>query len=356
MRDESIDFFRGLIAIHIIMIHTLFHSGVLYVPYSISCWSLFFDIPIFMVLSGMTYHYHEGVLNKIKEFIKILYKWCLFVFLCFGFLLIVDKNSVYIKDIVSWLVFKPVTNSKYIIGVKYSLWFMIYFLQSSLFCSILISLIKKFLNDKEKQLIAIKYAIGILGFMLVSINVGISYFGLEPQFIAYALFFLVGYLSMNYKFTSFKKFIFSIFIIVLILCFLMHYNGIGIAALQDLKMLKMNYIYVIASFISIFCVIYLKSRYSFKNKIMKPIKFIGKNTIYLYFAQGISSSLLYYFVYKISLNNLYLKILVMFGINLVMSMLIFCLLLFFYKMVDIIVSKCKFLNEFSIFKKKTFEG
>ncbi len=150
MRNHAIDFLRGLIAIHIIMIHTVFHSGSMYLDNSIQCWFLLFDVPIFLVISGMTYSFHSSPRKKLKEILTFLFKWAIFVFCCFGYLFIIDKSNISLKDIPSWLVFRPQTNSGYITGIINSLWFMAPFINASIICSIIIYSIKKFLKIIKK--------------------------------------------------------------------------------------------------------------------------------------------------------------------------------------------------------------
>ena len=150
-RNNAIDFFRGLIAIHIIMIHTVFHSGNLYVPYKIQSWVLLFDVPIFLILSGMTFAFHESPGKKLQEIAKVMFKWLIFICFCYVYLYFVDRQSLHIKDFTSWLVFNPHTNSAYTLGVSYSLWFMLPFIESSIICSILIYFtVQGCKNDNEK--------------------------------------------------------------------------------------------------------------------------------------------------------------------------------------------------------------
>lgn len=338
MRNYALDFFKGLLAIHVIMIHTVFHSGNSYVPQTISGWVLCLDIPIFVLISGILYSYHESPQKKIKEIFDILKKWGIFVAFCFIYLKIVDSNSVFFKDILSWIVFNPQTDSIYTISVQASLDFMVYYIQSNVACSIIIFFTSYFSKSKEECKKNIFYILLLLFFILISIQYGVDYSGLSPLFIGYCIFFLIGYLSSHYHFKNFFQFMLIEFLTILILYVLFKFNGYTIASLQALK-LDMNFLYVGISFISIFLVIYLKDKFSFTHKAFQPLCYLGKNSIYLYFAQGISSSLLFLIVPKIQLSNLYLKIILMFLINFGIAIFVFFLLKLIYWL-------------FSIFQKK----
>ena len=53
-RDLYIDFAKGVATISIIFIHTVFWSGQLYIPTEMRVLSLLFDVPLFYALSGIT--------------------------------------------------------------------------------------------------------------------------------------------------------------------------------------------------------------------------------------------------------------------------------------------------------------
>ena len=128
--------------------------------------------------------------------------------------------------------------------------------------------------------------------------------------IFYCIFYLLGYLSMKCKFTNIKSFIFVEAIVISLFIIALHYNNLQIADLQILKS-EGSYIYVLASLISCLLVIYLKDKIKCDSLIFKPINFIGKNALYLFFSQGLSSSTF------------------------------FIILMLVYKLVDIIINKLK---------------
>lgn len=333
-RDVSIDFWRGMAIISVILIHTVFHSGERYVPISIACISLLFDIPVFMFISGMVYAIKGDFASKIKEIVHLLYRWTIFVVILFIYLYIVDKENVFFKDFFSWISFRPSANSIYSIGLKYSLWFMIYYIQSVLLCSLVID----FFKHKKFSLKYYGYFLILLFFMLISTNNGVSYFSLSSNLLGYAFFFILGYIAYNNNFLDkLWKYGVSIFTLLIIILGLFKFNGFSISDLQTLKG-NMSYIYVLVSLFSLFTVLFLKNKFKYKSFFAKVISFVGKNSICMYFAQGISSSLLYLIEPNINLPLCY-KLFTMFVINLSISSTIFVLLYFIFKLFDFFYNK-----------------
>lgn len=330
-RDASIDFWRGMSCLSVLLIHTVFHSGNSYVPIDVACCFLFFDVPVFMALAGMTFSYSESITKKIKEILNIIKKWIIFICISYIILLLIDKNCIYFKDIFSWLIFIPTSTSEYIISLKHSLYFLPYYIQATLISSIILHFIKN-------KIIYIFQIIFLLFFILVSLNYNVSYFWLSPAVTAYCIFFLIGYLGMKINFKNFKVFVIAEGTLIIMLTQLFRVSGLKIGDLQYLKSV-MNYVYLLCSLISIFFVIYVKDKFKYQNKFLRPIKYIGKNAINMFFAQGISSSLLYKINNFINIDNLGLKILTMFLINVSIAIVIFIILTLIYKIVDIIIRK-----------------
>ena len=337
-RVNSIDFFRGIAALSVIMIHTVFHSGNSYVPANIQGWFLLIDIPIFIYLSGLLFAYNESSRKKLIEIGNLIKKWFIFCVICYIYLMIVDKGNIYYRDFVSWLVFNPITNSIYTISLKSSLSFMHYYIIAGIVCSVVIYFIKS--GSKENEYYKnVFYVLLFMIFMLLTVNVNSGdYFSMNSTGIGYCIFFLIGFLSYKYKFKNLKQYLITMIVLNIIIFEVFHVNGYTMARLQNLKSV-MNYTYVLVSLNSIFTIIFLKDRLKCKGLVFKPINFIGKNAFYMYFAQGINSSLLYLIVPKISMESLALKIITMFLINLSMASLIFIILVLFYKTVDKIINK-----------------
>ena len=339
-RVSSIDFFRGIAALSVIMIHTVFHSGNSYVPANVSGCFLLIDIPIFLYLTRLLYAYKESPKKKLLDIWKLLKKWIIFCVICYIFLSIVDKENIFYKDFVSWVIFSPNTISPYTTSIIASIGFMRIFIMTNIICSVLLYFLKNG-SKKEEYFKNVLYILLFMFFMLLTVNdIGGEYFGLNATVIGYCIFFLLGFISYKFKFKNFKQFLVIELILNLIIYILFHVNGFTTANIQSLKS-SMNYLYVLLSLNSIFIIIFLKDRINFDRKLFKPINYIGKNAFYMYFAQGISSSILYFIEPNILINNLALKIIIMFIINLCIALTIFVILLIIYKIIDNITQKSK---------------
>lgn len=333
-RDNSIDFFRGLAAISIVLIHTVFHSGNAYVPANVSGWFLLFDIPIFVYLSGVLFKKTKNPYKKIKEILNLILKWTIFVALCYIVLLLIDKKNILYVNFFDWIAFNPVSTSKYVVSLQYSIYFMVTFISSGIISSIIISAINKYSEAKDKPKICVTIFIFLI-FMLISSNSGINYFNIPANIVMYCIFFFFGYLSTLFKINKKQLVIvLSLLIIILLLIFRGYNYNIG-----DIQNLKMNnsIFYVLISFISLFVISYLRNRFSFNRKIIKPIIYLGKNAFYLFFAQGISSSILYIIEPHINFA-LAPKIVIMFLINISIALLLYFVLKIIYNILEKIKS------------------
>lgn len=346
-RNNGIDFFRGLAAISVIFIHTVFHSGNNYVPLNISCYSLLFDIPVFMCIAGMTLSFSKSYLSKIDELINLFKKWLFFGLFCFIYLFIFDREELHYTDLFPWLVLKVKSSSDLLISLQASMSFFTYYIQVTIFFSLIIFFIRKSKIEYNLQNKFLSFLILILFFILISLNYNVPYLGLNTIFVAYSFFYCIGYLSMSYTFKSTKAFIAIEILFIAINLFSFYSFNYDISHLQNLKM-SMNFLYPLISLPSLFLVIYLRDKFEYSNKLCQLINFVGKNAIFMFFAQGLSSSLLFKIVSLVNIKLLGLKIFVMFVINIIIAILFFVLVLYFYKLLSgllkKIIEKCDIWN------------
>lgn len=272
------------------------------------------------------------------EIIELLKKWLFFGLFCFLYLFLFDKENLFYKDIFPWLIMKAESQSDLLISLDASMYFFIYYIQVSIVISSLLYFVKKFIFSKEMYNKVVFYFLLMLFFVLISINYSIPYFGLSSYFVAYSIFYIIGYLSMEYNFTSIKSFIAFEALLLFIILFAFHFYGYEISDLQSLKM-SMNFLYPLISLPSLFLVIYLRDKAKYGNKLCRLINFIGKDALFMFFAQGLSSSLLFYIVPLINIKLLWLKILVMFIINFIIAILFFLFLLYSYKWISKLLKK-----------------
>lgn len=75
LRDEYYDIVKGIVAINIIVIHTVFWLGTSYVPNQIQKFILLLDVPCFFFCSGACQHYVMNVQRQFKSLGKLYLKW-----------------------------------------------------------------------------------------------------------------------------------------------------------------------------------------------------------------------------------------------------------------------------------------
>lgn len=118
------------------------------------------------------------------------------------------------------------------------------------------------------------------------------------------------------------QFVLCILINIVILCVFKYVFNYDIFDIQKNKY-STNIVYLLWSMFGIYIVIFLKN-YLLNMKENLICK-LGKRTIYMYFAQGISSSILYNIVNLFN-YKWYIKLPIMFIINLIMSIIIMMLI------------------------------
>lgn len=320
-RDYNIDFFRGLAALSIILIHTAFWSGSLYLKPAIQSLFLILDVPAFIFISGMTFHYSESVLKTIKNLIKIWKKYIVFILFYFLLVFILDRNNFNIRDIYPALFFK-IKEPNVLPVVMGSMWFMFMFISVNIISSIIITSFNKYANKKSD----FKY---ILLFLFFIYGIGSYYTGpyniINQEITFYTLIYCLGYYFYKEK-INLKKYLGTlVFISLIILIFFRGNNPISFGKMQDYKA-KTHIIYLIYSFISLSTITYFKDRIKIKDN--NPINLIGTNALELFFIQGISSSLIYYLYPFIANHHWLIKLITMAVFNLSLALTIFIIYLY----------------------------
>lgn len=182
-RDLYIDFVKGIASISIIFIHTVFWSGLSYVPNVFREFSLLFDVPIFFLLSGLTQTIN--LKRNFKRLLKLQISYMLFVFLIFCIQVMFTYN-LDLRRLVYWFMHSYSTSYPLEV-VMGCMWYMqIYFLV--LFCGLILL---KILPTKLYVWLSLVFFV----FIII-----LSYFyryslGLIVSVNFYIFIFLLGYLS-----------------------------------------------------------------------------------------------------------------------------------------------------------------
>lgn len=134
----------------------------------------------------------------------------------------------------------------------------------------------------------------------------------------YSLIYLLGYILHNYQLKDLKQLLLleGINFFIMILVFLAF--NIGIKDIQNIKF-PPALPYLFFSAISLLLFWYLKDHLKIKEN--NKINYIGKNAIFYYFSQGISSSFIYYLYKYIPFANIILVFITMLLANLILTTL-----------------------------------
>lgn len=331
-RDNTIDLFRGIAALSIVIIHTAFWSGSSYVPPIIQSLTLLIDVPLFMFISGMTYNFSNSLQKNIKGLITIWKKYLIFLIPYFIISYVMDPSYLSLKEIINSIFFSSSVESPLQV-VPGSLWFIFMFFTVSLISSIIITIYNKYNDnlDNFKNII-------LVSFILYGMSVyNKEFIFLNTCNLLYIFIYLLGYYLYNKKFKTIWDYLFVLFFNIDILLFILLFGEYGITNIQGAKF-DYSITYLLWSSISITTVAYLKDRIKFNCKFLN---WIGKNAIIFYFGQGISSSLIGYAIKNITLSYLP-KFIIACIINLILSILISFVLLRYINLIENLLKKNKF--------------
>ncbi len=307
-RDFSLDFFKGITAINIILAHTVWWSGSSYVPDLLRQVILFWGIPVSFFLSGASLNY---VIKKDNPFLGVIRLIIVFALFYAFYALIFESRNILEFFVKSMFLDYP--DLKRMQVVSGSVWFIPVFVSVYLFGYLLIKSIGN------------NYVILITCFVLLLVMFCYDFidtllperiFFVTPDYLfSYSIFFLFGFFYYKKLRNTKVSIVVAISLILVSFFYLLFFFESIPFSLQTHKF-PPRITYVIASFVSISFVILL-SKYIKKEYVFN---WIGKNALQYYLAQGVSSSLLYLFIYKINLPW-YFKLLIAFICNVFLTSL-----------------------------------
>lgn len=328
-RDYNIDFLRGIATLCIILIHTAFWSGQSYLPHCFSNLTLLIDVPVFMFIAGISFNYSNSVIKNIKGIIDQWKKWLYFLIFYVLITIIFFRETLIVKDILQWIVyiFPHVPKIEIVPG---SIWFMKMYIHVTVIGTIIICVINKLCKDNKKEVLLTVISLMLFVFIYSTYKDGTMLF-LNNMISYYLLIYLIGYLSFNYKFKNLKQLIILEIINLVCLLVIFKINNLGINNIQDIKF-PPTLPYLFFANISILLFFYLKDKLKIKKE--NKINYIGKNAIFFYFAQGVSSSFIYYVYKYIPFNNIWIKFIIMLSVNIILTTLFAMFLIETYKLID----------------------
>jgi len=322
-RDNLIDIFRGIAILAIIIIHTTFWSGSSYVPDYIRSLSLIIDVPLFIFISGMTFNFSNSVMKNIKGLFNIWKKYLIFLIPFYIYEFLNNRTIISLETILSSLFFSTNPNSALVV-VPGSIWFIFMFFIVSIICSIIISIYNKYNDNLNNFIYIILISFIIYGMSLYKLD----FIFISTNYLMYIFVYLLGYYLYNKKFKTIWDFLIPFFSNIIILLSLLKFGEYNYESMQIAKF-SSSLTYLSYSMISILIVTYLKDKIKLN---IKPLEFIGQNAIVFYFAQGVSSSLLYLFVPLFNFHWIP-KLLVLIVINTILTLVFGYLLYLFINIV-----------------------
>lgn len=336
-RDLYIDFAKGFATISIIFIHTAFWSGQFYLPTEVRVFSLVFDVALFYALSGITSG--NNIEKTFYRLLKLQITYMIFVtFLFFldyffkvfglnffGIDWLRDFYSTFgskyvprnISDVPQWNVLgnwylHEYSNCDTFPVVMGSFWYLkVYFI-----LTVFGVLILKFFPKHINWFIAICVALTLI-------------FNIFPQYYpsgqaGYVAFYLAVFLIAN-KMKGKKiptKMIPALYGLVAVALVWMFWNyGSEIFYKMNKQKFPPKMPYIIWASFSLVTLFVFYNRL----KINKQNFFtnVGQNAIFFYFAQGMSSSLIYFLVVNLKDSiSWYFLVLIIYPINILLAVLI----------------------------------
>lgn len=311
-RNHYIDVLKGIAIISVVLIHTAFHSGNSYVPRWFANFTLLFEVPVFFFLAGWSYSYSKGNRSYFQGLILTQIKYMIFMVLIYLSILVADilqksNNHVTLTTLCRWF-FHTYSSTAPFQGVSSSLWFFRVYFFVSMLGAMTITLLKP--NARKTVTVLCFLAIFIITFFAPQI--GKIHIGIELSYVFFYLFFYLLGFSLKDKQISLKQFVLLIAAVFLSLIAIWKVKAIDVTALQAHKF-PPNFIFLLWSLFGIFFILLFKKRFlSCKPNFLSNI---GQNSMYIFLAQGIGSSVLFW-LSKYFTMPWYYKVWIMFGINL----------------------------------------
>ena len=341
-RNYYIDTLKGIAIILVIFIHTAFHSGEAYVPKWIANYTLLFEVPIFFFLSGWAFSYSKNNKSYLKSLIITQIRYMIFMIIIFILIkftnyLHISNNNINFDALIKWMLY-DYSSMKPFLSVEYSLWFFKVYFIVSLIGSVLLKILNK---NASKAMILICYiSVFIMTFAFKSlgkINIGIEF----NYLLFYLFFYMLGNLTKERQF-NLTETIITITSLVVLLFLINKITTINVFNIQENKF-PPNFVFLIWSSFGVVLVLYFKR--FFGNCKENVLSKIGQNSIYVYFAQGIGSSILYYILPYIKIEW-YIKLMIMFKINLIITSI--CIIIL-KNIIEPIVQKIKVFFEKNVY-------
>jgi len=333
-RDLYIDCAKGFATLSIIFIHTVFWSGQYYVPAELRVLSLLIDVPLFYALSGLTSG--SNLEKTLFRLLKLQITYMIFVtFLFFAdyifkvvglhFFSLAWLQDFYatfgskyvpvnISDVPQWQnlgnwYLHQYTNADTFPVVMGSFWYLkVYFI-----LTVFGALILRFFPKHVPWFIAVCFGLTLL------FNVYPPYYPTgQVGYVAFYLgIFLIAH-QLKGKKIGRKAVPFLFLVPLLIFVFLYWQEGKELFMKMNKAKFPPKWLYIFWSSFSLIALFILYNRLSVAKE--NFLSYIGRHAIFYYFAQGLSSSLIYFIVVPLVGKLPWaLQLVLLFSINVVLA-------------------------------------
>lgn len=312
-RDLYIDFAKGFATLAIIFIHTVFWSGQFYIPTEWRVLSLLLDVPLFFALSGIT---SGGQVEKtFYRLLKLQITYMIFVTLLFFldyFFKVFGLHFFGLKWMQEFYTtfgskYAPLSISEFPQWQNLGNWYLHQYTNADTFPVVMGSF----------WYLKVYYILSILGVLVlrffplhvnwfIALCFGLTLmFNLLPQYypsgqVGYVAFYLGLFLTANRlkgKKIPAKAIPVLYSILALIFFFLLWTFGKDLFMKMNKAKFPPKLLYIFWSSFSLVTLFVLYNRLKITKESF--ITYIGQNAIFFYFAQGISSSLVYFIVIRL---------------------------------------------------------
>ncbi|WP_343660986.1 acyltransferase family protein [Chryseobacterium sp.] len=336
-RDLYIDFAKGLATLSIIFIHTAFWSGQFYIPADIRVYSLVFDVALFYALSGITsganiektlyrllklqitYMIFVTFLFFLDYFFKVFglsffsMEWLQDFYSTFGSKYSTTSISAYPQweNLGNWYLHQY-TNADTFPVVMGSFWYLKVYFILTVFGVLILRFFPKHIN----------WFIGLCIALTLLFNIFPEYYPTGQ--VGYVAFYLAVFLTgnrMRGKKIPVRVIPVLYTVVGAALAWMFWYYGEDVFYKINKNKFPPKIPYIIWTLFSLVTLFVLYNRLKITKE--NIITYIGKNAIFFYFAQGISSSLVYFLVVPLKENiPWWILMIIVYGINIILAFII----------------------------------
>jgi peptidoglycan/LPS O-acetylase OafA/YrhL len=293
-RNHYIDLLKGLAALNIVFIHTVFNSGFNYVPDWVRTLSLAVDVPFFFFLSGWAVA-SMPALRYQKTFTslwRVYAQWVLFVVVTFAAMAVVAALTTvplgsrrdFVASFLGNLALSNPNTPLPFHGVMGGGWFLVVYFAVIPVMTFAIALVRR--HTDSLRPIAVLLLLCLVGF--VRVQWGSAFFFFDQYFLCYSAFFLLGYLQRDLVLRAWQ----SLVLVAVSLAGLWVMLAVQGARLIDLQQLKFSPTLAWACFSLLAIVVAVSAkRWQFRVGPRGPLNWVGKNALPFFFTNAVAASI-----------------------------------------------------------------